>query len=401
MSTLRQMVLLALKDLRLFVMDRGALGFALGFPLVFVFAFSFLIPDASLDESMELTVATAEQDGGISHAIIANLQEIPDVEVKVISPEEAADRFEDGDLAVYLLFPEDLTSKLATGQPATLQVVHEGDNPQAAALPGEVAESVARELSLNLAAIASAVDLAIARGQPPDPDTLMAAIGQLLNDPEGRSTLATIRQQPVGDLEAIPSSNIVLSGYITMFLFFAAGFGAAELIRERRQNTLDRLIAGGVSKPTILAGKWLGIGARAVVQAVVLWTVGLLAFGITMGHDPLAVIGVTAAMLVASASIAVFLSTVVKSEQSAESATVLASLTLAALGGSWWPLFIMPAWMRSLAKITPHAWANEAFNKLLVFGATGGEVLLNIGVLLLFGVVFSTLAVVRFTSSEV
>lgn len=79
MSTLRQMVLLTLKDLRLFVMDRGALGFALGFPLVFVFAFSFLIPDASLDESMELTVATAEQDGGISHAIIANLQEIPDI----------------------------------------------------------------------------------------------------------------------------------------------------------------------------------------------------------------------------------------------------------------------------------------------------------------------------------
>lgn len=400
MNQLRQMLLLAMKDLRLFVMDKGALAFALAFPLIFVFAFSFIIPSTSLDEAMQLTVATAEQEGGISHAVIAGIQQIPDIEVELISPDEAAREFDDGDIAVYLLFPEDLTASLVAGQPSTIQVIHEGDNPQAAAMPFEIAGSIARELSLNQAAIAAAIELAAAQGNPPDQQAIVDAIGQLMNDPEAGATLATVRQVPVGDLESIPSANVVLSGYVTMFLFFAAGFGAAELIRERRQNTLDRLIAGGVSKTTILAGKWLGIATRAVIQAVVLWTVGLLAFGMSLGHDPLAVVGVTAAMLVASASIAVFLSTIVKTEQSAESATVLASLTLAALGGSWWPLFIMPRWIQNVAKITPHAWANEAFNKLLVFGATGGEVLLNIGVLLLFGVVFTALAVVRFTRTE-
>lgn len=48
--------------------------------------------------------------------------------------------------------------------------------------------------------------------------------------------------------------------------------------------------------------------------------------------------------------------------------TVLAALTTTALYCSWWPLFIMPAWIQALAKIAPYTWANESFNKLFVFG---------------------------------
>lgn len=99
--------------------------------------------------------------------------------------------------------------------------------------------------------------------------------------------------------------------------------------------------------------------------------------------------------LVASASFALFLASVAKTERAAESITVLASLTLAALGGSWWPLFVTPQWMQTLAKITPHAWSNEAFNKLLIFGATTRDIWVNLLVLLLFSVVFIALALYR------
>ena len=42
--------------------------------------------------------------------------------------------------------------------------------------------------------------------------------------------------------------------------------------------------------------------------------------------------------------------------------------------GCWWPLFITPQWMQSLAKLTPHGWANGGFNKLMLFGAEFGDV---------------------------
>ena len=78
---------------------------------------------------------------------------------------------------------------------------------------------------------------------------------------------------------------------------------------------------------------------------------------------------------------------------------VLASLVLAPVGGCWWPLFITPEWMQALAKVTPHGWANSAFNKLMLFGAEGGDVVLEMAALAAFGVGFLAIALVRFRLS--
>jgi ABC-2 type transport system permease protein len=75
---------------------------------------------------------------------------------------------------------------------------------------------------------------------------------------------------------------------------------------------------------------------------------------------------------------------------------VFSSLGAAALGGCWWPLFIMPRWLQNLARITPHAWANSAFNKLMLFGATPQDVVPELGALVLFAVLFGVLGVWRF-----
>ena len=392
MRVLQQVILMAIKDLRLFVLDRGALAFALAFPLLFAFAFSLILDDADLDQTATLRVVTAEGPQGLSHAVIDGLRRIHDIELVEMSPDEAAS----GDLSTYLLFPEDLTERLFSGQQALLRVVTDGSDPENDALHRGVAFSISRDLSVRQAAVGAAVSLAAQGGDVPDESRIAEAVGSLIQEePDGSAGVAGVQQVQVGNIDPVPSANYVLPGYITMFLFFAAGFGAAELLRERRQNTFDRLIASGVDPSTILAGKWLGTATRALVQAIVLWTAGLLFFGINMGEAPTGTILVTLAMLVASASFALFLATIARTEQAAESIAVLAALTMAALGGSWWPLFIMPDWMQMLARVTPHAWANDAFNNLLLFGATTGDVLINVVVLLAFGVVFALFAGMR------
>lgn len=391
MMQVKQALLLAFKDLRIFALDRGAMAFALGFPLVFIFAFSLILPDADQDETLELHVTSAEPAEGVSHQIIAGLAGIPDIEVTDLSPEDAASQFDNDDIGGYLFFPEDFSTNLQSGQHTAIQVVSDGESPQLDAFLRGVAGSIARDASIQQAAVLAAVALATESGQPPD----AAAISAAMASDDSRSATVGIEHVQVGDIEPVPAASYVLPGYLTMFLFFAAGFGASELIKERTNNTFDRLIASGVSPNTLFAGKWLGTAARALMQAIVLWAVGLLFFNIGMGTDPLATVLVTLGMLIASASFALFLASVVKTTQAAESATVLAALTMAALGGSWWPLFIMPEWMQTLAKVTPHAWANEAFANLMIFGATLGDVAINIGVLLLFGLVFAVIAATR------
>ena len=62
----------------------------------------------------------------------------------------------------------------------------------------------------------------------------------------------------------------------------------------------------------------------------------------------------------------------------------------------WWPLFIVPEWMQTLARFTPHGWANLAFNKLMFFGGDFGSVAYEMIALVGFGFAFAAVAVWRF-----
>lgn len=74
-------------------------------------------------------------------------------------------------------------------------------------------------------------------------------------------------------------------------------------------------------------------------------------------------------------------------EQQARAAAFLFGLGLAALGGSMVPLEIFPHTMKAIAHITPHAWANEAFGRLLHHGGTLADIAGEVGVLLAYAAV--------------
>jgi ABC-2 type transport system permease protein len=57
------------------------------------------------------------------------------------------------------------------------------------------------------------------------------------------------------------------------------------------------------------------------------------------------------------------------------------------------PLEVFPATARTIAHITPHAWANDAFSKLLKHGGDLITILPQIGVLLGFAAIATAIAV--------
>jgi ABC-2 type transport system permease protein len=61
-------------------------------------------------------------------------------------------------------------------------------------------------------------------------------------------------------------------------------------------------------------------------------------------------------------------------------------LVLAALGGCMVPLEVFPSAMRTVAKITPHAWAIEAWETLVFDQGGVGDIVTNLAVLAAFAV---------------
>ena len=391
-TTLRQSLLIAGKDTKVFFKDRFAVGFSFLFPFLFVIGFSLALSGQGPTDSQLVITAASQEESGLSQEILNDLSQSDEGAVRVVEYSEALDELERGDIEGFVAFPADFTQGLFSGQPVVLDVVvGSGSVETEAALTG-FARSVAGNVSVVGNALGAIQEIA-AGNQAVIQNADMTALSR------GPAPVIGFEVERVGDIRPFKASNFTLPGYLTMFVFFAAALSAEAIARERQTHTLERLMSNGTRRESIILGKFIGAVYRGVMQLVVMWTVGIFAFKIDLGVSPSAVVLLSILMALAAAAFGVLLASFVRDVKTATTAGVLVSLTLAPLGGSWWPLFITPQWMQSLAKLTPHGWANGGFNKLMLFGAEFGDVSQEMIALAAFATVFLAVALWRFRVS--
>ncbi len=391
-TTIRQAIILAMKDTKVLFKDRLAFSFL--FPFLFVIGFTLALGgQGPSDDPVEFVVTTLETDS-VSNQLIDAFAVEDRSPVVVMTYDETLQAAEDDLIEGYVVFPADFTENLINGEPTSLEVVSTGeDSGYKVALIG-FANTLARPFN-EVHVVAGAVSEATGTDF-----SLIARTAFETGLIEGSSSTVEIDVEQVGDVEPWNASNFTLPGYLTMFVFFAAALSAEAIARERRDHTLERLLSNGTRREAIVIGKLMGTAFLGLLQISVMWMVGIIAFRIDLGASPLAVILISVLMVVASSSFGVLIASFIQEAKSASMAGVLASLTLAPIGGCWWPLFITPDWMQTLAKITPHGWANTGFNKLMLFGAEFADVAAEMLALLIFAVLFAAVALWRFRTSS-
>ncbi len=401
----------AMKDLKRFFIDKGALAFFIIFPVFFMTIFSFMGGGAS-DPRFEFILVTREAPGGLSHQILAAM-ETKDVEAlepgsPIITAHpnyaELLQKVENDELSGFIAFPENFTEGLYSGSGATLEIIVNPENVTAQAALNGLASSLSSQLGSHYVIANSTIELMITSGllAPADTEGMQNVIAGLFTAEENLESLAagiTIDVRKVGEIEADNPINWSLTGYLVMFVFFGAALSAASIVKERQNHTLERILAGSIKRSEILGGIFLGTVIKGIIQIILFWGFGILVFGADLGLAPAAVVLLSFIVVIMSAAFSSMLATVVKTERSADSAGTLSSLILAPLGGCWWPLFILPKWMQGLGKATPHGWANTGFNKLMLFGAEFNDVIPEMLVLIGFAVVFGAIAIWKFRAT--
>jgi ABC-2 type transport system permease protein len=402
MKNLRHIWFIALKDLRIFVTDRGALMFFILFPFFFITLFTLMNIGATKDTRLELYVVSEEAEGGLSYQVIDALEQAGDWDIVVMDYDEAYRAVEDKEISGFLAFPADFTQGIMTGAGTELEVVTDAEaTSDRAALQG-LSQTIASRIGAGYVTASATIELLIEQGviDPTDSAAIEQVIGQIMAGGEGANFIEYTTEK-VGEVEEENASNWVIPGYLTMFVFFGAAIGAETIVRERQNHTLERLLASSVKRESILGGIFTGTATKGLVQIVLFWVVGILAFNMAMGNSPAAVIILSILMVIVSAAFSIMLATLVKTQRSAGSIAVLASLLLAPIGGCWWPLFLHPGWLQTLAKVTPHGWAMSGFNKLMLFGANFGDVVPEMLALVGFALFFAIIAIWRFRTSAV
>lgn len=170
------------------------------------------------------------------------------------------------------------------------------------------------------------------------------------------------------------------SSQLLLFVFLTSLVGATALIETRRLGVSRRMLATATGAGTILAGEALGRVAVALVQGLVIMLGAGLLFGVNWG-DPLAAGALLLAFALVASGAAMVLGGVLRTEQQAGGLGILLGLALGALGGSMMPAELFSDAMRTVSRVTPHAWANEGFAELVRRGGGLPDIAVQLGVL--------------------
>ena len=267
---------------------------------------------------------------------------------------EAEAEVASGDVGVAVLVPQGFADALEGGD-ATIEVMRNPDSQSGFAIVS-VVQGIATRMSGNAAAarVISAVPVLNADFD----DVYQTADAKWSPQPPVYAEASQVVASEVrGDSVTAEGATLSSIGFTVWFVLFMTFGSAGGILEEREQGTLRRLMVAPVSRTTILSGKVVGTVVAAAVQAFILVLVGAFGFGVPWGTDPIAVVMVLGAYILAGTGLAVMVSALVRTRDQMGGLSPLISTALAMVGGCLWPLEIVSPFMQTVAKLTPTGWA--------------------------------------------
>ncbi|HXP18619.1 MAG TPA: ABC transporter permease [Streptosporangiaceae bacterium] len=375
---------IAAANLRRMFRVRTNLFFVFVFPMVLI-----LVLGATFGGSSSPRLGVVTQDSGpLSTALLRQLERTPHLlVVQVADPAALLTGVERGNLEAGLVIPPGYDAAIRAGHSVALRYLARPD--QASQQLGEtVRGAVAKQ-----AALLGAAQFAVAQHAVPGFAAGLAQASRI--SPAVPSVLVTestagtaLFSRSLGQFDEGAWTELLL------FLFLTAMTGAVALIETRRLGLSRRMLATPTSPGTVIAGETLGRVLIGVIQALAIILGSALLFGVRWGQ-PAGVAAVVILFVLVGAGAGIFLGTALRNEQQAIGVSLLLGLGLGALGGCMVPLEIFSPTMKRIAHITPQAWGNDAFARLVGHGASVTGILPQLGALAAFAAGFLLLATWR------
>jgi ABC-2 type transport system permease protein len=375
---------IALMDLRRMFRVRTNIFFVFVFPMALI-----LVLGATFGGSSTPRLGVVSTGSGpLGAALLRQLGQTPHLKVVTVSdPAALLTQVERGNLAAGVIVPPGYDGAVRAGRVVNLRYLARPD--QSSQQLGEaVRGAVARQ-----AALIGAARFAVTQHAAPGFDASLAAATRIAPTVPSVSVTQTaagtaLFSRTLGQFDEGAWTELLL------FMFLTAMTGAVALIETRRLGVARRMLATPTSPATVIAGETLGRVLVACVQALVIILGSALIFTVNWGQ-PAGVAAVVILFALAGAGAGIFLGTLFRNEQQVIGISLLLGLGFGALGGCMVPLEVFPPTMRNVAHITPQAWGNDAFAKLVGHGASITGILPQLGVLAAYAVALLALAAWR------
>ena len=183
----------------------------------------------------------------------------------------------------------------------------------------------------------------------------------------------------------------ILIGFVVFFFVFL--ISGMALLKERTSGTLDRLLATPVKRSEIVYGYMLSYGIIAIFQTAVVVLAAIWLLDVEVVGNILNVIIVNVVLALVALAFGILLSTLAKSEFQMMQFIPLVIMPQLFFSGII-PLSSMGEWAPTVGKFLPLTYSGDAISQIILYGHNLGDILSNLGVLMIFLIILTILNIV-------
>ncbi len=404
---LRKIISIATLFLKTTYSSRSTMMFTIAMPLIFTFVIGQAMKGMGSDASPEQgpLLVVDEDFSDLSANLIARLSANHMLDIQMSDRESALLDVESNDVLAVLVIPSGFESDALQAVPVDLSFYQSAEAMTSAQMLLEAVHAASTELAGSLAAAELSMRVADQVGlfngasldaqQTYSDEAFFAAESAW----HGNSLIVIETEQVTRfeDRTTIPLGATQSSpGMLVMYALFFTFGGGATLLVERDEGTLRRLLVMPLNKSTMITGKLLGIFSGALIQMAVMIVFGQYLFGVNWGQSLPALTLLLLAYGFTSTALGLMVAALVKTAAQANAAGTISIMALASLGGAWWPIEITPDWMQQLSLAFPTGWAMRGFHDIITRGLGLSAIMLEVGVLVSFGLLFLAVGIWRF-----
>jgi ABC-2 type transport system permease protein len=329
---------LSIANLKSFTRDRAALFWTLAFPVVFVILFGTIFSGTGA----QYELGWVDDDGGTAaKALRAAFAANAPVELTEGTFEESKARMLSGDVDGILVIPKGLQAVIDAAQagqhpdPIEVTIVTDPSRANTALALQQIAAGLVMAANLRLSGAAPLMSVA----------------------PENLQT------------NQLNSVSFFVPSILAMALMQLGVFASIPLVQQREKGILKRLNATPLPR-------WALVGSNVVVRLVIaaVQTAVILGIGVVLLHvqvvgNPLAIAGFVVLGALTFTSIGYVIASFARTEEAANGITSVVQFPLMFLSGIFFPLEVLPQWLKSVATFMPLTYLGDALRQTMVGGA--------------------------------
>ena len=375
---------IAWKDLTELFRNRLGLVLLIVMPLFMMVMVGFIYPSNGTVNNLQ--VGLVNLDSGFNNStlpsqiFVTGLQQINNQTHLLIlsnasSEADIRNLIQKGNLEGGIIIPSNFSESIMNGQQGTLIIVSDQSNPQ-----------ISATIQGSLETVFDAMGTALAQQRV-----------QALNV-SATSTLSVVKPYNVQAQGVVPGNpsyfEFIAPGIMALTVMMSVMTGLPVAIsQEKEVGTMDGMMVAPINRLSIILGKTLGQTARGLLQGVIILILAVGLFGVAIQGSILLVFALLLLGVFAFVGLGIVITSFTKDQETAQMLMMTLMFPMMFLSGVFFPIQQMPWYMQDISKVLPLTYASQALRKVMVLGAGIPDIMTELTILIVFGVIMIAIAV--------